>query len=97
MKQMILSAVTAFGLVCGLSAVPVQAGDIQGDAYDCGELWVIKNQIFKDRGYCFKTARAIEQFGNAGCAYDSQTDVPLSDVDRTVIADIKRSMARQGC
>lgn len=97
MKRILLSACTAFGLVLAVSAVPVRAGDIQGDAYDCGELWTMKNQIYKDRGYCFKTAKAIAQFGNAGCEYDTQSEVPLSDVDRTVVADIKKSMKRQGC
>lgn len=98
MKSIVLSGVTAFGLVIACATyAPAQAGDIQGDAYDCNELWVMKNQIFKDRGYCFKTSKAIAQFGNAGCQYDSQADVPLSDTDRTVIADIKHSMKRQGC
>ena len=98
MKSMIFSAMSALGLVvASAAAVPAQAGDIQGDAYDCGELWVMKNQVFKDRGYCFKTAKAIAQFGNAGCLYDSQADVPLSDTERTILADIKRSMKRQGC
>lgn len=97
MKRILTSATTAFGLVLAASAIPVHAGDIQGDAYDCGELWAMKNQIYKDRGYCFKTAKAIEKFGNEGCQYESQSDVPLSDVDRTVISDIKHSMKRQGC
>lgn len=98
MKNMILSAISAFGLVLATAAgLPAQAGDIQGDAYDCGELWTMKYQIYKDRGYCFKTAKAIAKFGNAGCQYDSQSDVPLSDTERTVIKDIKLSQARLGC
>lgn len=88
----------ALGLiVTAVAAGPARAGDIQGDAYDCAELWVMKNQIYKDRGYCFKTAKAIAHFGNADCRYDVEADVPLSDVDRTVITDIKRSMRRQHC
>ena len=76
---------------------PVSAGDVQGDAYDCQDLWVVRNQIFKNNGYCFKSAKAISYFGNAGCSYDSEAAVPLSKSDRMRIREIKRSSARQGC
>jgi hypothetical protein len=29
-------------------------------------------------GYCFKTPRAIQMFGNASCCYDWEHEVPLS-------------------
>lgn len=81
----------------GAAAVPATAGDIQGDAYSCSELWVMRNQIYKDNGYCFKTARAINYFGNGGCEYHSEGAVPLSKSERRIVRDIKRSEARQGC
>jgi hypothetical protein len=77
--------------------VPAEAGDIQGDAYECKDLWVMRNQIYKDNGYCFKTTKAISRFGNAGCSFDSLSAVPLSDLDRSVIRDIKTSERRQSC
>lgn len=89
----VLAAVTAATAMI----LPAQAGDIQGDAYECKDLWVMRNQIYKDNGYCFKTAKAISRFGNAGCSYDNLRTVPVSDQDRSVIRDIKRSEARQGC
>ncbi|MEQ1719410.1 MAG: YARHG domain-containing protein [Hyphomicrobium sp.] len=84
-------------LVTGAVSTPARAGDVQGDAYSCGELWEMRNQVFKDNGYCFKSAKAIKHFGNAGCQYDSEADVPVSDTDRSTIRDIKRSQVRQGC
>jgi hypothetical protein len=36
--------------------------------------------IFKAARYCFKTQRAIQEFGNAGCQYDDLTSVPLSEI-----------------
>lgn len=89
----------AAAALAGLSAatLPAAAGDIQGDAYECKELWTMRNEIYKTRGYCFKTAKAIAAFGNGGCMYDEISDVPLSATDRTVISDIKKSEARQGC
>lgn len=80
-----------------IASIPAQAGDIQGDAYSCQELWVMRNQIFKNAGYCFKTQKAISYFGNGGCVYQDQDDVPLSAMDKIVIRDAKKSEARQGC
>src|SRR5690349_15037948 len=33
----------------------------------CDDLWVQRNSIYKAYGYCFKTPKAINYFGNAGC------------------------------
>lgn len=79
------------------ATAPATAGDVQGDAYDCGELYVMRNEIYKSAGYCFKSAKAISQFGNAGCQFDSLGDVPLSANQRSMIKGIKKSEARQGC
>ena len=89
----ILAAATAVAAI----AAPVQAGDIQGDAFDCKDLWVMRNQIFKDNGYCFTTAKAINYFGNGGCSHHSQSSLHLSSGDRSVLRDIKKSESRQGC
>jgi hypothetical protein len=77
--------------------IPANAGDVQGDAYGCHELWTMRNQIFKANGYCFKTARAIKLFGNAGCKYDSEKTVLLSTQDRQTLSAIKKSARRQSC
>jgi len=49
------------------------------------------------RGTCFKTAKAIRTFGNAGCRFDRQEDVPLSDRDRAKVREIEREERRNGC
>ncbi len=56
----------------------------------CENLWIRRNSIYKDAGYCFKTSRAISMFGNAGCKYDDNRDLPLSARDREAIIDIAR-------
>lgn len=91
-----LRAITTALLTLGGQA-PSHAGDIQGYAYSCEELWVMRNRIFKNAGNCFKSQKAITYFGNGGCTYADQKDVPLSDIDRIVIRDAKMSVARQGC
>lgn len=63
----------------------------------CSDLWFSRNQIYKDAGLCFKTARAIETFGNAGCQFDDARDLPLSGRDRTIIDRYVREEADLGC
>lgn len=90
---MMTRALVLASLVAG--AVPVlTASDAQ--AQSCGDLWYRRNSIFKAAGYCFKTARAIRAFGNAGCSYDSEYDVPLSARQRALAAAIGEERAL-GC
>lgn len=89
----------AFGLTAGLTAAapPAFAGDVQGDAYDCRELWRMRNQIYKSGGLCFKSPKAIAEFGSAGCTHDGEAETLLSDVARDTLAQIRKSERRQGC
>ena len=69
----------------------------QYDGMDCDQLYYERNSIYKNKGYCFQTARAIATFGNAGCSYDNVYDVPLSPRETRAIAGIKASERYQGC
>lgn len=71
------------------------AGGARADA--CSDLWFGRNRIYKGAGYCFKTARAIAVFGNAGCQYDDVRDVPLSERDRVAVDRYARQEAALGC
>jgi hypothetical protein len=73
-------------------AAPSSAG-----AQTCQSLWVERNSYYKEAGYCFKTARAIAYFGNAGCRYDDEASVPLARAVRARIAEIIRLERRFGC
>lgn len=87
-------AALAAALVVSTAASAV-AQDYRG--WSCRDLWVERNQIFKDAGYCFNTQRAVRYFGNAGCMYDRQADVPLSANQRRIIAEIVRVERFTGC
>ncbi|MBK5961384.1 hypothetical protein CCR97_24720 [Rhodoplanes elegans] len=63
----------------------------------CEQLWVERNSIFKARGYCFKTSRAISYFGNAGCVYDVESMVPLSPGERARVNQIRAMERQYGC
>lgn len=89
-----LAATSALAVGCIPRAA---AGDIQGDAYSCQELWQMRNQIFKSNGYCFRTSRSIAHYGNAGCRFDHEAEVPLTAMDRVILRDIRKSEVRLGC
>jgi hypothetical protein len=63
----------------------------------CDQLWTVRNGIYAARGYCFKTARGREAFGNAQCRYDDQSQVPLNDYERANIRLIQAIEKRRGC
>ena len=64
---------------------------------NCDALSYQRNSIFKRAGYCFKTPEQIRNFGNAGCQYDDQASVPLSDRDRDEVASIAERERAMGC
>ncbi len=66
-------------------------------AQTCQELWIERNQYYKDAGYCFKTARAIRYFGNTACQYSREDEVPLMPAVRARIAEIVRLERELGC
>lgn len=73
------------------------AGGGGGTGMTCDQLWVARNAIYKARGYCFKTQRAIQYFGNAGCIYQNEDDIPFSQAERNLIAQYVAQERAQGC
>jgi len=67
------------------------------NAQSCQQLWVERNSYCKRAGYCFKTRRAIDYFGNGGCLYDREGDVPLSPDDRARINQIQAQERTYRC
>jgi len=63
----------------------------------CSELWVQRNAIYKANGYCFKTRKAIDYFGNAGCLYDNAATMPMSSADKGRVLAIKKREKQLGC
>jgi Domain of unknown function (DUF4424)/YARHG domain len=68
----------------------------RGD-YKCPDLWYMRNNLFKVTGYCFKTPQAIRTFGNVGCAYDNQSEVPLSGQQQSILREIQDAERTKGC
>jgi hypothetical protein len=68
--RLLLILTTMLTVAASLAATPAYA-------QSCQQLWVERNQYFKNHGYCFKTQRAIKFFGNAGCRINNEGAVPL--------------------
>src|SRR5258705_169512 len=88
-RWLIGALMVAAGGVGTISAASAQQG--------CQDLWVERNSYYKSAGYCFKTSRAISYFGNGGCIYDVEANVPLPRNIRDRIAEITRLERRNGC
>lgn len=63
----------------------------------CEPLRDVRNWIFKERGYCFKTPKAIADYGNDGCIYDDEALVPKNDYERDNVIAIRKVEAEKGC
>ncbi|KST60768.1 hypothetical protein AO398_12485 [Methylobacterium sp. GXS13] len=63
----------------------------------CEELWSERNTIFKAAGYYFRTPQAIQAFGNAGCQFDDEADVPLTTRQREPVAQIRATERQLVC
>jgi YARHG domain len=84
-------------LTATLAATVLGAGLAQAYAASCQELWVERNQYYKDAGYCFETERAIAYFGNRGCWIQGQSNVRLSSTAQRAVEQIVSQERRQGC
>lgn len=93
MRAHLISAFLATSILS--TGFAVSAANAQESA--CYRLWVARNSIYKAYGYCFKTARAIAYFGNAGCMYDYEGDLALSRYDRAWVARIQAQERNLGC
>ena len=67
------------------------------DGPTCDFLYVMRNTIYAQHGYCFKTARGIQEIGNSGCRIYDMAAVPLSQIERNNVATIQRAERAKRC
>ncbi len=92
MRYALMGGLAALGTFISIAATPAPAL-----AESCDDLWYARNEIYKAQGYCFRTRRGIDAFGNAGCRYDNADEVPLSSSQRRTIAEIQREERARRC
>ncbi len=96
-KTIIVRLLGGLALATTVLATEVQIAHAAYIDESCEDLYVLRNEIYKARGFCFKTPRAIATFGNAGCQYDDINGVPLSAAERRRVADIQRAERLNRC
>ena len=67
------------------------------EALSCENLWYVRNRIYDENGFCFKTARARSQFDNSNCWVNDQANVKLSQVERHNVNEIVEAESENGC
>jgi hypothetical protein len=87
LRAILIPVLTILVVPAAASAAPTQ----------CDTLWMQRNAIFRDAGYCFHTSKGVQLFGNEGCRYDNEHDLPLSDRQREAIRRIAAAEARNLC
>ena len=63
----------------------------------CDNLWTVRNMIFDENGYCFKTAKAKDIFSNDGCSYTSMASMPLNSYETKNIQLVQAVEKQKAC
>ena len=63
----------------------------------CQNLWHVRNRIYDENGFCFKTARAKAAFDNSDCWVQSQAKVKLSTIERHNVNAIVEAESNNSC
>lgn len=90
-----LASAAALGLAAtafAAASLPAQAGAPFSE-YSCHELWMERNGVLANNGYCFKSAKAIAEFGK-GC-HPPYGD--LSSKEEAIVSEIKMWEKKKGC
>ena len=64
---------------------------------NCDFLYTMRNAIYAEHHYCFKTQRAIATFGNQGCVSGDANAIGLNRIESANAATILRVEHAKGC
>ncbi len=64
---------------------------------NCENLWFLRNAIYAENGYRFKTELAISAFGNDNCRFVHIGEVPLNKYEHYNASLIKKVERRKSC
>jgi len=63
----------------------------------CQTLWEVRNQIYHENGYCFRSERATATFPSTSCSVSRAADVVLNAHELSNIERIKTVEKSLGC
>jgi hypothetical protein len=67
------------------------------NALSCDALWTVRNSIFDENGYCFKTTKAKNTFSNEDCFVSDATKLKLNAYERANVDRVVEVERRKGC
>jgi hypothetical protein len=70
-------------------------GELRG--LSCQNLWYVRNSIYDDHGYCFRTAAAKAEFDNTGCYETDAGKLRFNNYEQTNINRIVQVEKEKGC
>src|SRR5215216_6065164 len=65
--------------------------------FSCSTLWELRNTMYFEHGYCFKTDRATDFFDNAECTIEDAEDIEFNETEQTNISRISSVEKAKGC
>ena len=65
--------------------------------FSCENLWLVRNTIFHQRGYCFQNKRGRAEFDNGRCSSNVISELKLSPVEKVNVATLQARERRKGC
>lgn len=63
----------------------------------CQNLWYVRNSIYNDNGYCFKTQAARAEFDNSDCFVRDASQLRFNRHEQANIDAIVRVEKEKGC
>ena len=70
-------------------------GELRG--LSCSNLWYVRNSIYNDNGYCFKTKAAQAEFDNSDCFVQDAAKLRFNKHEQSNINAIVRVEKEKGC
>ena len=69
--------------------------DLRG--LSCQNMWYVRNSIYNDNGYCFKTKAAKAEFDNSDCFVKDAAKLRLNRHEQANVDRIVRVEKEKGC
>lgn len=63
----------------------------------CENLWWVRNSIYHEHGYCFRTAKARAQFDISSCSVTDATKLKFNGFERGNVLRIREIEIAKGC
>lgn len=82
-------------LIDCLENVDIKPADLKG--HSCEQLWILRNSVFHEQGYCFHSDKARKWFVGKDCKFDDIRLVPLNDYQRKNVEVVQAAEKDKGC